>query len=301
MHVHAHGEGEAEKGVLRGLRIAVELSVAILAIEAVGALLSRSLSLTVDAAHNVPDILAFAISLSALQATEKGTSGSFTFGAHRLEIFAGLLNALLILGSGIVFGFAAVEGLRFPGSFAGPVDPVWLLAAAVPTLALRGINVAVLRRAPDRVRDLNLSSVLVHLASDVAITGALLFAGVVLLLRPGLAWADDLAGLAISAILVYESLPLLRETWGVLAERTPRGLSVEEITRAALDVPGVTEIHDVHVWSVCSTLVCMTAHVEVPDMPLRASLTIVQTLRERMERQFGILHATFEVECPAPG
>ena len=301
MHVHAHGEGEAEEQVLWGLRIAVELSVAILALEAVGALLSRSLSLTLDAIHNVPDILAFAISFSALRAAARGTSGSFTFGTHRFEIFAGLLNAAIVLGTGIAFGVEAVNGLLTAASFAGPVNAIWLLVVAVPTLVLRTVNVAVLTRAPGRVRDLNLASVLVHLASDVAITGALLVDGVVLLLRPAFGGVDDIASLVIAGILVYESVPLFREGWGVLTERTPRGLSVDAITKVALEVPGVNQVHDVHVWSVCSTLVCLTAYVEVPDMPLRTSLAVVQQLRERMEKEFGILHATFEVECPSVG
>jgi cobalt-zinc-cadmium efflux system protein len=297
MHAHAHGEGEAQEWVLRGLRLAVGLSCVILVIEVVGAFLSRSLSLTVDAVHNVPDILAFAVSFAALKATAKGSSGTFTFGTHRIEIFAGLLNASLVFGTGLVFGFEALLSLHSGAPFDGPVDATWLLLAAAPTLGLRAANLAFLRKLPGTVRDLNLSSVLVHLASDVAITGALLATGVVLLVRPSWASVDDLAAFVIAGILVYESLPLFREGWEVLTERTPRGLSVDAISQAALTVPGVTEVHDIHVWSVCSTLVCLTAHVGVEDMPLRSSLQVIGRLRELMEEKFGILHATFEIEC----
>ncbi len=100
MHVHQHGEEEAGGRVLRGLTIAAELSLVVLVIEAVGAYFSRSLSLTVDAVHNVPDVVAFAVSLAALRATAKGSSAQFTFGTHRFEVFAGLLNALLVPGYG---------------------------------------------------------------------------------------------------------------------------------------------------------------------------------------------------------
>lgn len=301
MHAHPHGEHEAEARVLRGLRIAVELSMVILVIEAIGAFFSHSLALTVDAVHNVPDVLAFTVSWWALSSAGRGSTGTFTFGTHRLEIFAGLLNAGLVLGTGLVFGLEAILALRSGLPFAGPVDAMWLLVAAVPTLGLRAVNVAVLGRLPGRVRDLNLASVLVHLASDVAITGALLFAGVALVLHPTWGWADNASALLIGGILVYESLPLLHQGWEVLTERAPRGVSVEAITKAARGVPGVADIHDVHVWSVCSTLVCLTACVEVSDMPLRSSLQIVQNLRKLVERDFGILHATFEVECPSAG
>ncbi len=304
MPVPLHGETEAEVRVLRGLRLALELSIGILLLESVGAVLSHSLSVTVDAVHNVPDLLAFATSWAALRATQRGTSGEFTFGTHRLEVFAGLLNAALVLGTGVVFGYAALASLVQGAGFAGPVDALWMLAVAVPTLALRGVNFAVLGRTPGRARDLNLRSVIVHLASDVAITIALLGAGIVLLWDPALRWADSGAALAISAILVYESLPLFRGGWDVLTERIPRDLEIAAIERVAREVPRVVDLHDVHVWAVCPTLVCMTAHIRVGEATsVREGMVVAEALRARMAEEFGILHAVFEVEAggPEPG
>ncbi|HYA54833.1 MAG TPA: cation diffusion facilitator family transporter [Thermoplasmata archaeon] len=298
-HVHAHGEGEASARVLRGLRIATGLAAVVLVLEAVGAFFSHSLSLTVDAVHNVPDIIAYSVSLVALGATAHGSRGRFTFGTHRFEVFAGLLNAAIVLGTGVGFGFEAIIALHSGASFAGPVDADWLLLAAVPTLLLRGLSLAILGRLPGRIRDLNLSGVVLHMASDVAITSALIVTGVALLLRPGWGWFDDGAALAIAAILVFESLPLFREGWDVLTERTPRRLSVETVAAAARTVPGVSDIHDVHIWSVCSTLVCMTAYVGVREMSLARAMEVVRALRQKMESDFGILHATFELEAVA--
>ncbi|MCI4339072.1 MAG: cation diffusion facilitator family transporter [Thermoplasmata archaeon] len=297
MPEQVHGEGEAEKAVLYGLRLAVVLSALILVIESVGAYYSHSLSVTIDAIHNIPDILAFAISWSALSAVEHGASDKFTFGSHRFEVFAGLLNAALVLGTGAVFGFEAVESLSHGSSFAGPVDAVWILIVAVPTLALRAVNLAWLGRIPARARDLNLKSVLLHLAGDLAITAALLAAAVLLLLRPGVSDVDPAAALVIAALLVYESLPLFRDAWEVLTESTPRHLSLDAIIATALRVPNVTQVHDLHVWAVCPTLVCMTAHVQVRDMSVREGMAVVDELRTVMETEFGILHATFEVEA----
>ena len=295
-----HGEGEADRRVLRALRLALELAFVIMALEAVGAYFSHSLSLTVDAVHNVPDTLAFAVAWGALRQTKLGASGKYTFGTHRFEVFAGLLNAMLVLGTGVVFGYEAVGALLRGGTFAGPVDAGWLLAVALPTLGLRATNLTVMGRLPRRARDLNLRSVILHLASDLMIVGALLVAGTLLLLRPGLIWPDAGAAVAIAAILVYESIPLFRDGWEVLAERTPRNLSVEAIGRAALSIPSVQQVHDVHVWAVCPTLVCMTAHVRVSDMSVRECMAVVAKLRARMEKEFGILHAVFEIEA-TPG
>ncbi len=300
MPVPFHGEKEAEARVLGGLRLALELSLGVLVLESVGALFSHSLSVTVDAVHNIPDLFAFATSWAALRATERGASGEFTFGPHRLEVFAGLLNAALVLGTGAVFGYTAVAALLQGTAFAGPVDPVWIVAVAVPTLAIRAVNLTVLGRIPRRARDLNLRSVLVHLGSDVAITGTLLLAGGLLLLYPAFGWVDPAAALGIAGILVYESLPLFRGGWDVLTERIPRNLSVAEIERAARTVPAVLEVHDIHVWAVCPTLVCMTAHVRVGEISVREGMTVADALRSRMAEEFGILHAVFQVETGEP-
>jgi cobalt-zinc-cadmium efflux system protein len=291
-----HGEGEAEVRVLRGLRLAVELSVVILVIEAAGAYLSHSLALTADAVHNLPDLLAFAVSWASIRMTERGVTLESTYGGHRLEVFASLLNAGLILGTGVGFGYAGTSALLSKAPFAGPIDAVWLLAAVVPTLGLRFVNFWVLSRIPGRVRDLNLRSVVLHLATDVVIAATLLAAGVLLLLRPGVAWVDSAAAVVVAAVLGLESLPLFRDAWDVLGERIPRGLSMGKVIETALAVPGVAEVHDVHVWSLCPTLICMTAHVTVRNMSVQEWGDVAATLRERMESEFGILHAVFEVE-----
>ncbi len=293
-----HGELEAERSVLRGLRLAVELTAVILVLEVIGAVMSRSLALTVDAAHDVPDLIAFAVSWSSLRAAESGASSIYTYGRHRFEVFASLLNAGLVLGAGLVFGGAALLTLVRGTSFAGPVDPTWILLVAVPTLALRYVNLRVLTAIPGRAKDLNLRSVIVHLGSDLAITATLLVAGSLLLLDPSLGWIDPAGALVIGAILIYESLPLFGGGWEVLTERTPREISLDEVRRSALAVPAVLDIHDIHVWAVCPTLVCMTAHVYVPEMTVRAGMEVAQQLRDRMAEEFGILHATFEVETP---
>ena len=97
-------------------------------------------------------------------------------------------------------------------------------------------------------------------------------------------------------MLVVESVPLFRASWDVLTERAPDNLPVEAIAASARSVPSVTDIHDIHVWSVCPTLVCMSAHVRVDEMSVRESMVVVARLKRTMEEQFGILHAVFEVE-----
>ena len=296
-----HGETEAEPQILVGLRYAFLATILVLAIESLGAYFSRSLSLTVDAAHNVPDLLAFAASWAALRGVRTGASRAYTFGSHRFEVFAGLFNAALVLAVGGIFAYTATSSLWLRTSFAGPLDPTWILVAAVPTLVLRALNLRSLRRVPGRARDLNLNSVLIHLSSDLVITGALLFAGLVLIFDSVAWWADPAAALFIALVLLWESAPLFRAGFEVLTERTPANLSLDRIAASARSLPNVLEVHDVHVWAVCPTLVCMSAHVRISEMSVRESMTVVAELKRTMEEEFGILHSVFEVEVgPRP-
>jgi cobalt-zinc-cadmium efflux system protein len=293
----AHGEGEAEGSVLKGLRWAIVLAGVALVIEGIGAYLSRSLSLTVDAVHNVPDMIAYGASLGALMLASRGADSSHTYGLHRTEVMAALLNAALVIGTALVFGAGALMALlNHGGSPFGTVDPIWLVFAAVPTLALRGFAALQIGRIPSRIRDINLKSVLFHLASDILIVVFILAVGIVLVLRPSLVWMDPVATMAIAVILLVESVPIIHDSWDSFTERIPKHISMEDVVQAATEVPHVEEIHDVHIWSVCSSLICMTAHVRISNVTVRESMDILAALRERMTNNFGIVHAVFEVE-----
>lgn len=212
-------------------------------------------------------------------------------------MFSSLFNVFLVLSTGVVFGYVAPETLARGVRFDGPVDPVWILAAAFPTLALRGTCLTVLGRIPGRVRDLNLRSVIPHLLSDLPITGARLFVGIVLYLGPSWTWADPAAALAIALVLVYEIVPLIRQAWQVLAENAPPHLSLDAIEASLTSVAGVLEVHDVHVWSVRPTLICMTGHVTVADMPVSGSTDPMTRLTEMAMERFGVLHSVFQMEA----
>jgi cobalt-zinc-cadmium efflux system protein len=213
---------------------------------------------------------------------------------------AALLNAALVIGTALIFGTGAVVALMNGGkSPFGTIDPVWLVFAAVPTLALRGFAAFQIGRIPSRVRDLNLRSVLFHLASDIVIVSFILAVGIVLVIRPALVWIDPMATLAIAAILMIEAVPIIRDSWDSFTERMPKHISMEEVIRVATRVPNVEDVHDVHIWSVCSSLICMTAHVRISNVTVKESMEILSALRERMANDFGIVHAVFEVETSA--
>jgi cobalt-zinc-cadmium efflux system protein len=274
--------------------------VVVLGVEAVGALLSRSLALTIDAAHDVPDIFAFTASYLALTAIARGSSREHTFGSHRFEVFAAILNAFVILAAGLLFAYPAAVGLTNGTTPFGPIDPIWILFAAVPTLALRSISAAYLGRIPRATRDLNVRSVIVHLWTDIAITATLIVDAIILLRFPASVQVDSVSALVVAAILVVESVPIFRGAWDVLTERVPRGLSLTALTESIKSDPRVREVHDLHVWAVCPTFVCMTVHVRVEATTLADCANLTSNLRHEIEQSFGIAHSVFELEAYSP-
>lgn len=293
---HPHGESEASQRILQGLAVALLLTAIVLGLEAVGAVMSRSLAVTVDAVHDVPDLFAFAASYLALAAIARGSTTEHTFGSHRFEVFAAILNAFVILAAGLLFAYPAIVGLTNDTTPFGTLDPAWILFAAIPTLALRSVSAIYLGRIPRAARDLNVRSVLVHLGADIAITAALIIDAIVLVYSPTSVQVDSAVALAIAAVLIVESVPIFRGAWDVLTERVPRGLSLTNLTEVVKSVPRVKDVHDLHVWAVCPTFVCMTAHVRVEEMTLGESADVTDELRQAVEQTFGIAHSVFELE-----
>ncbi|MCI4351360.1 MAG: cation diffusion facilitator family transporter [Thermoplasmata archaeon] len=301
MPIMPHGESEGATGVARRLKINLLLAGVVLVFESAGAWQGRSLSLFLDALHNVPDLLAFAAASFAVSATLRGVSSEYTYGLHRTEVLAGFANASLIGALGIGFAVAAAASW-YSGAhpLGGSPSSVWILAVAVPTVVLRLGAVFTLRANPSTARDINLRSVRRHVWSDIAITSAVVLVGLVLTFRPALSWVDVAASLGLGLVLTAQSVPLFRDSYRLITDRMPEGISVERVRATALAVPGVQDVHDVHVWAICSNFTSLTAHVLLADVSVRESMGVITELRRRMADELRVDHAVFEVETGPP-
>ena len=298
MPILPHGESEGAWGVARRLKVNLLLAGVVLVVEAIGAWQGRSLALWLDALHNIPDLLAFAAASLAVSATLRGVSEQYTYGLHRTEVLAGFANAAVITGLGV--GFAVAAGLSLLNGalpLGGPPGAFWVLAVAVPTTIVRLIAAWVLRPGPAVAKDVNLRGVFRHVTSDLVVTGTVVVVGLLLVLRPSLTWVDAGASLLLGGFLVALSAPLFRDSYRLLTDKMPQGLSVDRVRATALRVPGVRDLHDVHVWAICSNFTSLTAHVLLADVSVRESMVVITELRRRMAEELGIDHAVFEVEA----
>jgi cobalt-zinc-cadmium efflux system protein len=274
----------------RRFLIALILTGLILAAEIAGGIWTGSLALLSDAAHVFMDILALAMSYAALRIAARPADDRYTYGYHRWQVIAALANGatLLIVGLGIFREawnrFQAPEPV-----LAGP-----MLVIAAVGLAVKLVVALVL--SDHDPGDLNVHSAFLHVVGDALSSVGVIVAGIIILLT-GWTWVDPLVSVFIGVIILIGSVRLLREALHILVEGVPDGLSAAQVGRAMGAVPGVSNIHDLHIWTVSPGYVALSAHVVLADQRLAEAQLVQDDLRRTMSERFGIRHTTVQLEC----
>lgn len=288
-HHHAHATGRAEDR--RRLRWVLLVTGSVVVVEAVGAWVSGSLALLADAGHMLTDAAGIVIALSASLIATRPVSPRRTFGYHRAEIFAAVLNALVLLG---VCGYLAYAGTRrlFDPT---DVDAGQMLAFAVVGLAANALSLVLLTSR--REASLNMKGAYLEVLSD-AIGSVLAILAGVLIATTDFLRADPIASLVIAAMVLPRAWALLREAGAVLLEAAPRGVDVDEVRDHLRGVDGVVDVHDLHAWTITSGMPALSAHVTVTEetLAVRGVGPILDDLTGCVGSHFGIDHATFQVE-----
>lgn len=285
--MHAHDRRAAAADSRRRLLLALGLAAVTMLAEAAGGLWTGSLALLADAGHMLSDVSALSLSALALTLAQRPKGPQQTYGHHRTEILAALANGLLLVGVASSIGFEAVGRLGQPREvLAGP-----MLAIAALGLAVNLATLALLWRSRDR--DLGVRGAWLHVVGDaLGSLGAI--AAAVLLLAFGWRWADPLASLLISALVLWSAWTLLREAVAVLMEWAPPHLDVPSIEQAIRALPGVTAVHDLHVWTIASGMVALSGHVVAGED--RDPRKLLQEVADLLHDRFEIAHSTIQVE-----
>jgi cobalt-zinc-cadmium efflux system protein len=288
-HDHGHAAGRAQDRSRLWLVLLLTLTVAV--VELVGAVLSGSLALLADAGHMFTDTAAIVLALSASYVATLPASPRRTFGYHRAEILAALINGVVLLG---VCGYLAYAGIR---RLLDPVhvDAPQMLAFAAVGLAANLVSLALL--AARRDESLNMRGAFLEVLGDTFGSVAAIVAGLVVL-TTGFARADSIASLVIAVLILPRAWSLLRDCLWVLLEAAPPGVDVETVRDHLRGASGVTDVHDLHAWSITSGMPALSAHVTVTAEALEARGVgeILDELGECAATHFGIDHTTFQVE-----
>jgi cobalt-zinc-cadmium efflux system protein len=288
-HDHDHATGRAADRAR--LRIVLGVTVGVMVVEVVGALLTGSLALLADAGHMLTDAAAVVLALGASYVAARGGGPRSTFGLHRLEILAALVNALVLL---VVCGYLAWAGIARLLDPAD-VDAGPMVAFAAVGLVANAVSLAILHRSD--TGSLNMRGALNEVFADLLGSVLAVVAGLMILLW-GFDRADPVASLLIAVLILPRSLLLLRDVSLVLLEVAPAGLDLDDVRDHLLEMPGVVDVHDLHAWTITSGMPSLSAHVTVTQQALDEQGVggILDRLCVCTAEHFDVRHSTFQVE-----
>jgi cobalt-zinc-cadmium efflux system protein len=292
-HRHGHGHGHAAgRAVDRSrLKAVLAVTVSVVLVELVGAWVSGSLALLADAGHMVSDAVAVAVALSASYVATLSPTSRRTFGLHRAEILAALVNAVVLL---VVCGYLAVQGVRRIVDPA-PVETGPMLAFAMVGLVANALSLAILTRRKDS--SLNMQGAHLEVLGDL-VGSALVVVAAVVIMTTGFRRADPLASLAIAMLILPRAFRLLRDAVDVLLETTPADLDLDDVRDHLREVPGVVDVHDLHAWTITSGMPVLSAHVTVTDgcLEKRGVGSLLDEFSGCVASHFEVDHVTFQIE-----
>ena len=276
----------------RDLTITLAITAAYCLVEFVGGVMTNSLALLSDAGHMFADVAAIGLSLFALWLAQLPPTASKTFGYHRVEILAALVNALFLW---VIVGLIFIEAYH---RFVSPpeVKSVGMIFIAAIGLGVNIASLLVLRRS--QAESLNVRAAFVHVLGDAFGSIGAVVAGVAILVADW-AVADPLASGAIGLLILYSSWEIIRDAVDILMQSTPRGMHVADVEACLLHIQGVRQVHDLHIWSLTSGRYHLSAHLVVGGEAEPHG--IIDAAQRRLHERFGIDHTTVqvdrEVEC----
>jgi cobalt-zinc-cadmium efflux system protein len=281
----------------RRLAIALGLNIVVAASQVVGGLFAHSTGLLADAGHNVTDAAGIAVSLAAVRFALRPRDPQRTFGYHRSTILAAIANAAIIGTVTVAIVIGSIDRLLHPHDVHGAV----MVAVAAAGMALNALSTWVLFERSGHqgtTRDLNMWSAAFHMAGDAAASLAVLVAGAVVLADRSLSWVDPLSSLFVAVLILFGAYRIVRASVEVLLEAAPADVDLQALLVGMGSVPGVTEVHDLHVWSLSSEVRAMSAHVVLSGHPtLEEAQAIGEKVKSALVVPWGISHATLELEC----
>jgi cobalt-zinc-cadmium efflux system protein len=284
---HAPRHAPYRRANRRRLTIVLAIMAVYMIAEVVGGFATGSLALLADSGHMLSDVAALSLTLFAIWVAERPATARRTYGYHRVEILAALANGAILCAISILIFVEAVQRLRTPE----PVEGGWMLAIAVGGLVANLAGLWLLNEHKDH--GLNARAAWLHVLSDaLGSAGTIASAGLILAL--GWTWADPIASIIIGLLVIRSSWSLLKETVAVLMEDAPSHIDVEVVRRALLEVDGVRDVRDLHVWTITSGLESLSAHVFVDDAG--SHHRVLCASREMLCERFGIEHVTIQVE-----
>jgi cobalt-zinc-cadmium efflux system protein len=287
-HAHHHTHVAARTDTWK-LAAAVVLTVAFVAGEAIAGYFAHSLALLSDAGHNFADAAALGFSWYALCVAKKPAHKDMTYGYHRVGILAALVNAVSLVVIALLILWEAVDRLRHPEPVHG-----WLMIVVAAIAIAVNLLIGFWLHAGSK-HDINVRSAYLHMIGDAVSAFGVVLAGIVVVVN-GWHLADPIVSFLIAGLILWSSWGVLKESVSVLLEATPYGMDMQAVEKCIASVPGVLNVHDLHVWTVGPGAVACSCHILVAEQSIREGQQILKAVVEELGHHHTINHATVQVE-----
>lgn len=287
-HDHSHGPGHvhAPASFGRAFAIGITLNTALVIAQAIYGYLSNSTALLADAGHNLSDVLGLVMAWGASVASKRAPSGRFTYGFRASTILAALANAVVLLVAIGAIGWEAILRLREPE----PVAGITVMAVAGIGILINGFTALLFARG--RKDDINIEGAFLHMAADAAVSLGVVISAA-LIIWTGWLWLDPVTSLAICATILWSTTSLLRSSVDMSMAAAPKGTDLAAIRSFLMQRPGVSAIHDLHVWPISTTETALTCHLVMPN---GAGDAFLMETADKLRASFRIGHTTLQVE-----
>ncbi len=276
----------------RAFAFGIALNLGFVIVEAICGFYANSMALLADAGHNLSDVLGLVVAWAGARMARRAPSPRFSYGLKKASILSALINSLLLMIAVGAIGAEAVRRLFNPA----PTDGQLVMIVAAIGILINGMTAMLFARG--REHDINIRGAFLHMAADAAVSAAVVFAGLVIVLT-GQQWVDPVMSLAVGLVILWGSIGLLKESVWMSLAGVPSGIELDQVQAELAQLPGVEAVHDLHIWPLSTTETARTAHLGAPGV--EATDALLGAARRMLHDRFHIEHCTIQIERADPG
>ncbi len=287
---HNHSHSKSSETSEKNLLLTMFLNFFITIVQIAGGIISGSLSLISDAMHNFSDAIAIIVTYIALKLSKRPKTPKYTFGLKRAEIIAAVLNASTLIIISFFLIKEAIERLSAPNEIAGGL----MLVVAVFGLIPNVIGALLLKKGSEK--NINIRAAYFHLLSD-AVSSIAIIIGAILIILYKVYWIDPILTILIAIYILYQAYKILKESIDILMMSNSEEIDLNEIKLITENIPGVINIHHIHIWKLNDNETHFEAHIEVEDMAVSKTADIQKLIEHELFERYDINHTTLQFEC----